>query len=66
MDISLKMLIWNGIWINMQNQALEIGIIMTEIKNFIYKPVTVPISQLGENQLTKNLLFLLIELIIYA
>lgn len=66
MDISLKMLIWNGIWINMQNQAPEIGIIMTEIKNFIYEPVTVPISQLGENQLTKNLLFHLIELIIYA
>lgn len=42
------------------------GIIMTEIKNFIYKPATVPISQLRENQLTKNLLFLLIELIIYA
>lgn len=39
---------------------------MTEIKNFIYKPTTVLISQLGENQLTKNLLFLLIELIIYA
>lgn len=42
------------------------GIIMTEIKNFIYQPATVLISQLGENQLTKNLLFLLIELIIYA
>lgn len=42
------------------------GIIMKEIKNFIYQSATVPISQLGENQLTKNLLFLLIELIIYA